>query len=243
MAERDSSVQSVERALQILDALDDAGGRLGVSDLAAQIGLPASTIHRLLRTMAGAGYLRQLPDRRYALGSRLAALGMRATEVVGGAARPLLRSLAQRFGESANLAVLAGREAEYVAQVPGTHSMRMFTEVGRRVPLHSTGVGKALLSLLEPGEADDLLRREGMSAATSSTITSRDAMHAELDRIRADGFAIDDGEMEIGVRCVAVPVPGAPPLAVSISGPSSRVTEDRVPEIAAALRDAARRLA
>jgi IclR family acetate operon transcriptional repressor len=121
--------------------------------------------------------------------------------------------------------------------VPSPHSMRMFTEVGRRVLPHCTGVGKALLSALPDEEVRAILARTGMPAQTEHTITSADALVAELAVVRSQGFAVDDAEQEPGVRCVAAAVPSLAPgapgnAAISVSGPSSRVTAGRVGEIA-----------
>jgi IclR family acetate operon transcriptional repressor len=133
------------------------------------------------------------------------------------------------IGETANLAMLDGDRVVYVAQVPSRHSMRMFTEVGRRVRLHCTGVGKVLLAQLPPESARDLLVRAGMPARTEHTVTDPDELLAQLTVIADQGYAVDDGEQEIGVRCVAVPVHAAPVrLALSISGPAPRVTSELV---------------
>jgi IclR family acetate operon transcriptional repressor len=218
-------VQSVERAFDILESLSDSGGELGLSQLVAASDLPLSTIHRLMRTLVRRGYARQLPSRRYALGPALVRLGESASGLLGEWARPHLRELVESLGETANLAMLDGDKGVYVAQVPSKHAMRMFTEVGRRVHLHSTGVGKALLAQLDDPDVRALVRRTGMPAATDHTITDIDILLGELARIRADGYAVDDGEQEKGVRCFAVALPGtATPTAISVSGPDSRVT-------------------
>lgn len=142
------------------------------------------------------------------------------------------------------MALLDGDEVVYVAQVPSRHSMRMFTEVGRRVLPHSTGVGKALLAQVPPEQVRALLGRTGMPAATEHTITDPDAFLAELDRIRGLGYAVDDNEQEAGVRCLAVTVPDSPTAAaISISGPAGRVTEAATDKIVPVLQDVARQLA
>ncbi|NMH97894.1 IclR family transcriptional regulator [Pseudonocardia acidicola] len=239
-----NSVQSVDRALDLLELMAAAGGTLGLSELAARSGLPLPTIHRLVRTMVNRGYLRQDPSRRYALGPRLIPLGDTAGRMLGTWARPYLEALVQQVGETANLAMLEGDSVVYVAQVPSPHSMRMFTEVGRRVLPHSTGVGKALLSTLPAAEVGQILRRTGMPAQTEKTITSPEDMLAELGRIRERGYAIDDGEQEMGVRCVAVPLGDAPlPVAISVSGPSGRLTSDRVGDVGRLLLHSASELA
>jgi IclR family transcriptional regulator, acetate operon repressor len=140
--------------------------------------------------------------------------------------------------------MLDGDRVVYVAQVPSRHSMRMFTEVGRRVHLHCTGVGKVLLAQLPPATARELLVRGGMPSRTPLTITDPDELMARLPQIAEQGYALDDGEQETGVRCVAVPVPGGPLMtAISVSGPEGRVAMDSVPRIVAVLQEAAAALA
>jgi len=197
-------VQSVERAFTLLEVLAGAGGELALSEIAAESGLPLPTIHRLIRTLVDRGYVRQLATRRYTLGPRLISLGESASGRLTGWARPWLTSLVEELGETANFGTLDGDRATYIAQVPSRHSMRMFTEVGRRVPVHCTGVGKALLAQLPPARVQAVLDRAGMAAQTPHTITDPDRLARELDRIRHQGFAVDDAEQELGVRCVAV---------------------------------------
>lgn len=237
-------VQSLERAFDLLERMADAGGEVGLSELSSSSGLPLPTIHRLMRTLVSCGYVRQQANRRYALGPRLIRLGETASRLLGTWARPFLEELVEATGETANMALLDGDEVVYVAQVPSRHSMRMFTEVGRRVLPHSTGVGKALLADVPPAEVRALLGRTGMPAATEKTITDPDAFLAELERIRAVGYAVDDNEQEIGVRCLAVTVPDSPTAAaISISGPAGRVTEAATDKIIPILHDVARELA
>lgn len=238
------AVRSLERAFELLEHLADAGGEATLSELTEASGLPMPTIYRLMRTLVNHGYVRQEPSKRYALGPRLIRLGESASRLLGTWARPVLTRLVDEVGETANMAVLEGDEAVYVAQVPSRHSMRMFTEVGRRVQPHCTGVGKALLSQLPERRVREIVARTGMAAQTPNTFTDPDALVAELARIREQGYALDDEEQEVGVRCVAVPLRGAPALtALSVSGPSARMTGDTVAEIVPIMRSAAERFA
>ncbi len=230
---RDGGVQSLQRAFDLLEHLADTGGEASLSELATLSGLPMPTIHRLIRTLVDLGYVRQNTNRRYALGARLIRLGENASMQFGSWARPLLAELVDEVGETANLAVLERDEVVYVAQVPSKHSMRMFTEVGRRLLPHGTGVGKAMLAHLPSDDVTALLSRTGMPSYTEHTFTDRDALLRELAKIAQQGYALDEAEQELGVRCVAVAVPGAPvPAAVSVSGPSGRLTMEAVERIA-----------
>jgi IclR family acetate operon transcriptional repressor len=237
-------VQSLERAFELLETMADAGGVIGLSRLAQESGLAQPTIHRLIRTLVDLGYVRQEPSRQYSLGPRLIRLGDSASHLLGTWSRPYLSRLVDALGESANLAMLDGDRVVYVAQAQSRQSMRMFTEVGRRVYPHCTAVGKALLAHLPPGDVHALLKRTGMPAQTEHTITEPARFAEEIDRVRAQGYAMDDGEQEIGVRCVAVPVLGTSNrLAISVSGPAPRMTPDVVERAVPLLRQAAEDLA
>jgi IclR family acetate operon transcriptional repressor len=207
------------------------------------MGLPMPTIHRLMRTLVALGYVRQNANRRYALGSRLIRLGENASKQFGTWARPYLTELVEHVGETANLAVLERDEVVYVAQVPSKHSMRMFTEVGRRLLPHGTGVGKAMLSQLPRDTVRALLQRTGMPAYTPHTHTDPDELLTHLDDIASQGYCLDESEQELGVRCVAVPLADTPvPAAVSVSGPEGRLTKDAVEHIAPVVKDVAAKL-
>ena len=233
----------MERACNVLEVMANAGGSLGVSALAESVGLPLPTIHRLIRTLVSCGYVRQLPSRRYALGPKLIRLGESATQLIGAWSRPHLSELVKVTGETANMAVLDGSMAVYVAQVPSAHSMRMFTEVGRGVFPHCTGVGKALLTQLSDDAVRVIVGRTGMPARTAHTHTDVDALIADLELSRHRGYTIDEGEQEIGVRCFSVPVPDAPTLtAISVSGPAARVSRESADHIVPLLKRVAKEL-
>ncbi|HEY0248792.1 MAG TPA: IclR family transcriptional regulator [Gryllotalpicola sp.] len=239
-----NGVQSVDRVLDLLEFIAESGGARSLSELAAVSGLPLPTIHRLLRTLTNRGYVRRLADRRYALGPRLIPLGEGATKQLGAVSHTILAGLVAELGETANMAVLDGDMVTYIAQVPSTHSMRMFTEVGRRVHVHDTGVGKAILTLLGDETVRGIVTRVGMPTPTTTSHGSVDELLADLAVSRERGYAIDDGEQEVGVRCFAVPVPDAPtPMAVSVSGPAQRVNEVFEERAVPLLKRAAREIA
>ncbi|WP_344004326.1 IclR family transcriptional regulator [Nocardioides lentus] len=225
-------VQSLHRSLDLIEMLASRGGALPIADLAEATGIALPTTHRLLATLRARGYVRQLPDRRYALGFRLVPLGATAGSVVGAGAERALARLVDELGETANLAVLDGDRVAYVAQVPGRHAMRMFTEVGRRVDPHCTAVGKAMLARMPRERARAILTRTGLAPRTPRTVTDVDVLCDLLDEVRAQGYAMDEEEQEIGVRCVAVAVPttdeSTPRVGLSVSGPAPRMTDELV---------------
>lgn len=228
-------VQSLERALDILEVLSRSEGDLGVSEVGAAVGLANGTVHRLLSTLTRRGYARQNPlTRKYGLGLKAFALASSARESLGPLARPFLEELMEVSRESSNLASLDKNAVVYIEQVPAPRMVRMFTEPGNHAPLHSTGTGKVLLAYQPREVVDSVVRQTGLPRFTSHTITEPERLEAELQRIRERGYATDSEEMEEGVRCLAAPVfgaDGAVLAAVSISGPASRLTEERLGEL------------
>lgn len=238
------SVQSVERSFALLETLADSDRPLGISELSTTSGLSLATVHRLLRTLLSLGYVRQERSRGYSLGLGFIRLGERAGSGIAAWSRPLLAGLVRELGESVNLAVLEGDRVVYLAHVPSSRSMRMFTDVGSRAAAHATGVGKAMLAQLPREQARALMDRTGLAPETEHTITDPEQLTAALRAIAARGYAVDDEEQELGVRCVAVAVPGSgAPLAVSTSGPSSRMTDDLVARAVPLLQAAAAAIA
>jgi len=227
---------SIGRAFEIVEVLAEHAP-MSLSALARRTGLPLSTVHRLVGTLLSLGYVRADAEKRYALAPRMIHLGERSGRMVSHWAIPYLARLVDELGETANLAQLDGDRVVYVAQVPSRHSMRMFTEVGRRVHPHCTAVGKALLARLPAHRVDSLVQRTGLPANTAHTITTVDSLHDELATIRDTGYAVDDEEQELGVRCVAVALDeGTLGLALSVSGPVPRMTSDLVDRAVPALQ-------
>ena len=236
-------VQSLERAFRLLELVAAHRGAMSLSELGSASGLPPATLHRLARTLVGLGYLRQEPSRRYALGPRLFLLAESSSTMLNSVALPHLAHLVEEIGETANLAMLDGDQVAYVAQAPGRHSMRMFTEVGRRVLPHCTAVGKALLATSSDDDARAVLTRTGLPRHTPHTVTDPQELLDQLAAIREAGYAVDEGEQEVGVRCVAVAVPGSRiRLAMSVSGPAPRMSDELLAHAVPVLQEAARSL-
>lgn len=236
-------VQSVERTFMLLEFMADRGGRATLSELSEVTNLPMPTIYRLLRTLTSQGYVRQLHDRGYTLGPGLIRLGDTAGRQTGDVAEPQLRNLVAALGETANVAVLNGDMIVYVSQVPSLHSMRMFTEVGRRAHPSATGVGKAILAGLDQDRVRQIVATSGMPKSTHKSLSDLPSLEAELDKIRTQGYAVDEEEQEVGVRCFAVEVKGAPlPMAVSVSGPVTRVHKEFADKAVPLLQSAAKEI-
>jgi len=237
------SVQSVERALSLLDMLVDRGGSATITELTSASGLPMPTVHRLLQSMQHAGYVHKRPDRSYSLGAKNLLMAEVASHTLRSAVMPYLHELVDLTKETANAALLDGQSVVYIAQVPSAYSMRTFTEVGRRVDVHSTGVGKALMATLPAERVASILTVAGMPRRTPDTITDIDDFMDEVKRIQRRGWATDNGEQEIGSQCIAVAVPSSSfRAALSVSGPQVRMQAMDSSQIARQLMDAARRL-
>lgn len=234
-------VQSLTRALTLLQRLSEADMGLTLSEIAGSVGLPVSTVHRLLNSMRQAEFVDY--DEQQSLWS----IGVNAF-IIGNAylkkrdfvaqARPFMKQLVAKTGETCNLAILEGDSHVFVAQVECTEVMRMVVQLGSRGAVHASGVGKMLLSALPEKDAMDIIRRTGLRAYTANTITSPSAFAKELALIRQRGYAIDDEEQTIGLRCVAANIYneyGEAVAAISISGPAVRITNDRIPELSAAV--------
>ena len=174
---------------------------------------------------------------KFRLGLRLFDFGNRAIEQydLRDRAQPHLRRLVAETEETAHLCILEAARVIYIDKIEPARSVRMITRIGASNPVHATSVGKAILAFLPEEKANDVIRRIRFERLTSRTIVTAEALHLELEKTHRRGYAIDDEELEEGLRCIAVPVLDAqrmPVAAVSISGPSFRVTAQKLPAIA-----------
>ena len=237
--------KTVHKALRLLRAVTALQGS-SLSELARATEVPVATAHRLLRALEEEGLVQQADDQTFRLGSYCVVLGSSylANVDLRSEARPLLERLVAETGETAHLGILTGLEIVYVDKVETTHPVRMYSRVGALSPLHSTGMGKALLA----ASGDDLVGRviaAGLKRRTANTITNPDRLRAELERVRDRGFAIDDVENEEGIRCAGAAVIGAdgsPLAALSVAGPASRMPEERLFEVGQQVAATARAL-
>lgn len=218
-------VRAVVRGLRLLEALAERPSAT-LAELAAATGLGASTTHRLLATLVGEGYVsRDAATQRYRLGHRVAALSRSAampTEALRAAAGPHMTALRDAFDETVNLVVLDGSVIVYVDQAESARPVRMFSRIGNRVPAHASGGGKAILAQLPPDRLDELLGTGPLAALTARTVTDPGELRARLDDVRERGWALDDGEYDESVVCVAAAIPAAS-AALTISGPAERL--------------------
>lgn len=234
----DNLVQSVDRAITILETLAQNKGRCGITELSNATGLHKSTVHRLLSTLMSRGYAEKCKDSDdYKLGMKLLALGNAILERldIREVAKPYIEELSKKTKEVVHLAILDDGEAVYIDKVESPdHSIRMFSQIGRRGPLHCTAVGKMLLAGLEDSEVEKIMSDKGMHKFTKSTIDNINDLKEELAKIRKNGYAFDEIEHEEGIRCVAAPIydlSGKIVASISLSGPIIHVTHYRMPEL------------
>lgn len=231
-------VQAIERAAVILDILGAVPSGLGIGEIALRAKLPKGTVHRLLASLACFDFVRQeASTRHYQLGFKLVELGNHLLDQVDlrQDARPFLIALAEDVQETVHLVVRDRDEAMYLDKVnlnPGHSGLQMVSRIGARTALHSTAVGKILLAALSREEVQDIVSQRGLPRATDQTIVDPEKLHRHLNTVRRKGAAVDDEENEKGIRCVGAPIrdaDGRVIAAVSISGPTARVTRSRVP--------------
>lgn len=226
-------MQSIDRALDILEALASRRSPTGISELAHQVDLHVSTVHRLLTTLVDRGYVRQDPETsRYHLAARIFSLSNAADMQLDLrlVAHPYLEMLMRKVGETANLVTAGPDHVIYLDQVESMHLVKMFTAPGMRAPLYCTGTGKAILAFRSPQQQEAVLNGP-LPRHTQHTLATRADLERELGAIHARGYAVDNEEMEEGVRCLAVPVfdrRNEVVGALSVSGPTSRMTVERV---------------
>ena len=227
-----NSVQSIERVSMILDVLSGYTQGLSLGDLSTKVDLSKGTAHRLLSTLAFLDYVRQDPEtKKYNLGFKLVELGNRLLSQIDfrTEARPFLVDLAERTKETVHLVILDQKEVLYIDKVEASDyptGLRMVSMLGARIPAHCSAVGKVLLAALPEKKVERLARNTGIPKRTENTITDLEKLKAHLQIVKKNGYAFDNEENEIGVRCVAGPIRdqrGEVIAAISISVPASRV--------------------
>src|SRR3954469_4658145 len=242
---RDSGVQSVDRALSIIETLaeDDEGYRL--SDLAIRTGLSTSTVHRLLGTLENRRFVQfDRAESKWHVGARAFTVGATFARRRNFSAQavPYLRKLRDLTRETANLAVVDDEFIIVLTRMESREIMRSLTKVGGRVPMVTSAVGKAVLATYSDEDVGAVIRHHGMPRLTERSIVRPSDLFKDLATIRKQGFAVDDEEAEMGLRCVAAVVHNAlaePLAAISVSGMTSRITDERLPEVGHIVRETA----
>ena len=227
--------QSVEKVLQIIEVMTHEPGAMRLQDIAAKCDMPPSTTLRMLNTLLVYGYANQDPHtQRYSLSLKFAQIGSRVCEQVSlrDVAHPLLLELSQRCQEATCLAIEEDMEVVYIDVMDGPdHILKIMQRIGKRAPMHSTGVGKLLLLNYSNKQISKFIAAKGLPALTPNTLATREALVAKLEEIRAQGYAMDDEECELGARCVAAPIrdyTGRIIAGISVSGPVTHLSMERI---------------
>lgn len=241
-------VQVIDRALSMLEILANVGPALTLGELSKRLGLPKSTVLRLLMVLERHRFVeKEAQSGAYRLGLKLFELGSRAVAQLdlGERAKPHLERLVFATGETAYLCILDDGEALSVARVESSRAVRVPSGVGRRVPAYCTAVGKALLAFLPEAEFNLLFKRQRLHAYTSNTIPTLTRLRDELQAVRERGYAVDNEELEEGLRCIAAPVrehSGKVRASLGVLCPAFRLPAGKIPLVVAAVVSGANNL-
>jgi len=231
-------VQSVDRALSIMEVLSDYDEGLGITEISTKIDLHKSTVYRLLGTLIYKGFVKQdKATNKYKITFKLFELGNKAIQNIDilSIARPYIEELMEKVNEVVHLVLLEDEEIIYIDKVESHNTIRMHSNIGKRSPAYSTSVGKAIMAYLNEDRIKEIWNNSDIKKHTEHTITDFDKFIEELEGIRKIHYAIDDQENELGVRCIGAPIfnhKSEPIAAISISGPTSRVTRESVEKTA-----------
>jgi DNA-binding IclR family transcriptional regulator len=231
-------LQSLDRAVAVLDLLGESEGPLGLADVCERMDLHKSTAHRALRVLERCGLIERTPENRFRLGLKLYELGTRAVEQIDLRARvhPWFRRLSAQVGETVHLGVLQKTSVVYLDKVePSNRRVWLSSRIGTSNPVYCTAMGKAMMAFLPEEMQAEIMGKIRFVRYTHRTLMTPEALMRSLERVRRRGYAIDDEEVEEGVRCIGAPIlneTGHPIAAVSVSGPTSRITQQSVPGIA-----------
>lgn len=243
---RESPSVAVERALAMLESVSQDPEGLSNAQISRKLQIPKSSASYILRTLEKQAYLnRDKETGKYRVGLKILSLSRGALSGIDvrEVALPIMRHLMEKTHLTCHLAILDGPEAVYIEKVEPQGFIRMDTWVGRRMRVHATSVGKALVAYIPPQQLEKIISGSGMEKRTAKTITSLPRLVKELERVRAQGYAVDDEENNLGARCVGAPVfnqQGAIEASLGLSGTIHQVNEQTMPRILEALKDAAR---
>ena len=239
--------RTLSRALDILESLANREVGMTLAEIAAEFQIPVSSAHGLVKTLEHRGYVERGADKRYQLGIRMFHIsrGVLKRHAVSEHALKYLKALTAATGETSHLVVPAGHEVVFIEKVESPQSVRASAPVGTMYEMHMPATGKALLAFMPEASRRAILEKLSYAPATPRTITSREALEHELQRIAERGYSVDDEEVNIGVRCLAAPIfdySGDVVAAIGITGPTSRVRLERIDEFATQVRKAAAEL-
>lgn len=244
VSEKTGAIKAVVKAANVINLLADQGEPMSLTGMSAELGMSKSTLHGIVSTLVMMKFLGQDQETGYyRLGTRLFEIGVRMSGQwdVRRIAYPFILELVAELGETVHMAILDDFEVLYIDKHEASSSIRIVTDVGVRLPAHCTALGKALLSGLNERDFRYMVRRKGLKRYTEFTVTDPDRLWADMERIRGCGYAVDEQEYVEGLRCVAVPIrnhAGHIAAALSISGPVSRMRDEKVDRCKISLKKA-----
>jgi DNA-binding IclR family transcriptional regulator len=237
-------IESVDNALKLLLLMGERS-QIRLTEVSQYLGVASSTAHRLLAMLQYRGFVRQdLRTKAYDPGPALTGVAFAVLRRLDPhkLARPVLRDLSEKLGETTHLGVLEGATVQFLDAIESSRAVRVASRVGRSLPAHCTSTGKALLAELSLDELESLYPHEALSQVTPQSISRRSELERQLDRVRRLGYATNREESEEGVASVAVAIPSGSPglrLALNVSAPLSRLPAGKIKEFSAALKEAA----
>ena len=239
-------VSSLAKGLHVLELLA-ANGEMSASRMAGHLNTSRAVSHRFLSTLRDLGYVDKTPEGRFQLTFKVLEMGMRKLEgfEIRHTAHPVMQEIALSCGETVNLGHWDGSAIVHLNKINSTEILRLDVEMGAKAPAYCTGLGKAVLAFLPQRELDAYLQTVELVAISPKTITDPESLKAEIAQIRQRGYALDDEELSLGLRCVAAPVfdyAGRPSYALSVSGPTQRMTEKKIAQIQSLLLPSCRKL-
>ena len=235
-------LRSVANALKLLETFDNNNFKLSVTELSRKLGLAKSTVSRLLTTLSARGYITQNPEtQKYSLGMKVFEVGSVVVSQLTPreTALPFLEHLMERTQETVHLGVMDGDEVVYIEKIESAQALAMYSKIGRRAPLYATSLGKALLAF-EPMERIEAFSSGEFKSFTPNTIVERKTLLADLSAVRERGYALDDEEFTVGLKCIAAPVRnymGKVVASVGVGGPTLRLNEQTIPAMIAAVQE------
>ena len=243
----EKNVKSLEKALDIIEIVSNEQQDASLSEIARQTGLPKSTVHRLIATLTGRGYLEKTEAGSYKIGLKLfEAVSCYINNLeLQTEARPYIAELTSHLGLTSYLGILDGAEVVYIEKLDAVSSMKMYYQIGSRIHAYCSSLGKCLLANYSKAQLDVILEDCSFIKFTPNTIASREELDAEIAKVRKQGWAMDNEEFEKGHRCIGAPIfdyKGDIIAAVSASGDKRVLTDDRIEEVAEAVMKAASRI-
>ncbi len=238
-------IQSVERAADILELFLVTKPELSIKEISEHLNLSKSTVHGIIKTLEHRGYLQQNPeDLKYKPGIKLFELGnfVGKNLDIAKVAKPFIRELVDELNETVHLVSLQRDEIIYIEKVEGQSALTIYSHIGKRAPFHSTGVGKSILAHLNENEVNRILSSITLESFTKHTMTNIEEIKEQLHDIREQGYAVDDEEIELGLKCIAAPIfnhQGNVIASISCAAPKMRLDENKLPQVIAGITRAA----